>query len=348
MIKNKLDSSNRIQVQVRIRQVSNWNGSRRIGSASPDSSTGVCLSVPHTTQNSIHPNHSNHPNSICIKDPSNRRVEKDFNYDYVFSPSESQQEVYDAGVRSLIDRCLEGYNGCIFAYGQSGSGKTHTIQGSANVKNMADKDRGIMIRAAEHISKHIHAQSGKWIHSKEGHGEKVKIEYSVKASYLEIYNENLKDLLCDEGAQAELRIRMDPDSVSGKELHVQGLTERHVVEFTDYMKIIQIGAKHRTVAETNINDVSSRSHAVLTLTIEQLQRKENDGTFGPRKRSKIHFIDLAGSERADVSGAAGIRLKEGGHINMSLLSLGNVISALSSSKSNLSNVYVPYRYEYNL
>ena len=87
---------------------------------------------------------------------------------------------------------------------------------------------------------------------------------------------------------------MDPDSTTGTDLHVQGLTERRVVELGDYIKILQIGAKHRTVAETNMNEVSSRSHAVFTLTIEQVQWRENVQTIGPRKRSKIHFIDLAG------------------------------------------------------
>jgi hypothetical protein len=158
---------------------------------------------------------------------------------------------------------------------------------------------------------------------------------------------------------------MDPDSITGKDLHVQGLTERSVVELSDYLKILEIGAKHRTVAETNMNEVSSRSHAVFTLTIEQIQFLENAQLIGPRKKSKIHFIDLAGSERADSTGATGQRLKEGSMINQSLLSLGNVISALSrkttqatntnvinntttNSNSNSSNTtashgYVPYR-----
>ena len=89
-----------------------------------------------------------------------------------------------------------------------------------------------------------------------------------------------------------MRIRLDPDSVTGKELHVQGLTERHVVEIQDYLKILDIGARHRTVAETNMNQVSSRSHAVFTLTIDQIELREKSMVVGARKRSKIHFIDL--------------------------------------------------------
>lgn len=146
---------------------------------------------------------------------------------------------------------------------------------------------------------------------------------------------------------ADLRIRMDPESVTGKDLHVQGLTERHVAELKDYLKVLEIGAKHRTVAETNMNEVSSRSHAVFTLTIEQTQWRESDQSIASRKRSKIHFIDLAGSERADATGAVGARLKEGSMINQSLLSLGNVISALSKRPSTKDDQghqkYIPYR-----
>ena len=146
---------------------------------------------------------------------------------------------------------------------------------------------------------------------------------------------------------ADLRIRIDPESVTGKELHVQGLTERHVVELADYLKILEIGAKHRTVAETNMNEVSSRSHAVFTLMIEQLVWRESDQTLKTRTRSKIHFIDLAGSERVDATGATGTRLKEGCMINQSLLSLGIVISALSKKSEAgpkaKQSTHIPYR-----
>ncbi|KAI8916834.1 P-loop containing nucleoside triphosphate hydrolase protein [Entophlyctis helioformis] len=168
-------------------------------------------------------------------------------------------------------------------------------------------------------------------------------EFTVMATYLEIYQEQLKDLLGPPEEQGGLRIRIDPNSVSGHDLHVEGLTERQVVTESDYLRIIQMGAKHRTVAETNMNEVSSRSHSVLTLTIDQIQRRGGGlapgaDDMGAKKRSKIHLIDLAGSERADSTGATGARLKEGSAINQSLSCLGNVINALTTSAH-----HIPYR-----
>jgi hypothetical protein len=160
---------------------------------------------------------------------------KEFSFDNVFGPEDNQQKVYDTGVRKLIDKCLQGYNGCIFVYGQTASGKTYTMTGNKET----EAGKGVIFRAIDHIVKHI-----KENHEKIGEnamGEETQLEYSVKASYLEIYQEQLRDLLSDKDAQnqAELRIRMDPESLNGKELHVQGITERFVVEFNDYVKILE-------------------------------------------------------------------------------------------------------------
>jgi hypothetical protein len=137
---------------------------------------------------------------IIDPDESRKKSDKEFSYDKVYSPLDSQEDVYNGAARSLIDKCLEGYNGCIFAYGQTASGKTYTMNGPSGLDlNEGSKDRGLIQRAVEHIRKHISKQSG--VKKLETTGERIRVEYSVKASFLEIYQESLKDLLCDDGAQ---------------------------------------------------------------------------------------------------------------------------------------------------
>jgi kinesin family protein 3/17 len=191
-------------------------------------------------------------------------------------------------------------------------------------KNGDNKERGVILRVAEQI---VHTIS-------EMKENDSSVEISVTASYLEIYQEVLKDLLNGDDGRL-LRIRMDPVSSSGKELYVDGLSEVMLSSVEEFEEMIMIGTSKRTVGETNMNDISSRSHSVLTLVVN-VSSTVND--IGSIKRSKIHLIDLAGSERADSTGAKGLRLKEGSAINQSLSSLGNVINALSSKAS-----YVPYR-----
>ncbi|KAI8917024.1 P-loop containing nucleoside triphosphate hydrolase protein [Powellomyces hirtus] len=281
------------------------------------------------------------PDVTQICDPSGRRPKREFAFDAVFAEEDGTECVYDRMVKALVEKCLEGYNGCVLAYGQTASGKTFTMEGcKASALHPPPSDpenRGLMLRVAADIVDYIEKTTEA---ERESHSDDVT-SFCVKATYLEIYQESLTDLLCEKDQQADLRIRIDPDSLTGRELYVQGLTEREVVNLNDYVRVAQIGARRRTVGETNMNDVSSRSHAVLTLTIEQIQRRRGGSApadIGSRKRSKIHLVDLAGSERAKDTGATGTRLKEGGSINQSLLSLGNVISALSSSTSRPSHV----------
>ncbi|KAI9096528.1 P-loop containing nucleoside triphosphate hydrolase protein [Phlyctochytrium arcticum] len=289
--------------------------------------------------------HPQSPNSVQITDPSGgRRGTKNFAFDAVFGQDVGTEEVYERMVRGVVRQCLAGYNGCVLAYGQTASGKTYTMEGhkptAFHGPPIEPSERGIILRVAADVG-----ESGE-------SDPDVTTQFIVKASYLEIYQETLSDLLCDmDEGPADLRIRMDPDSLSGRELYVQGLTEREVVGLDDYIRVVHTGSRRRTVGETNMNDVSSRSHAVLTLTIEQVKRRkgvlEGDG-IESRKRSKIHLVDLAGSERATATGATGVRLREGGSINQSLLALGNVISALSSrsstpSSSSTSSDHVSYR-----
>lgn len=260
--------------------------------------------------------------SVTISDPNGRKEQKDFSYDCVFPIDDGQEAVYNRMVRPMISRCLEGYNGCIFAYGQTASGKTYTMEG-AKTKDL--KDKGVIFRVAEQIVSHFKQHSD--------------VEFSVTGSYLEIYQESLRDLMTDDD-DTELKIRMNPNSVTGKDLYIEGLRERLLVTEADYIRMINSGTRKRAVAETNMNQVSSRSHAVLTLIIKQYEKVSSNSqqACGGMKRSKIHLIDLAGSERANMTGAVGQRFKEGSAINQSLTSLGNVINALSNNAS-----YVPYR-----
>ena len=142
------------------------------------------------------------PNMISISDPdpSRNRSDKQFSFDKVFEPLHCQEDIYNDAAKKLIDKCLEGYNGCIFSYGQTASGKTYTMQGIRT----NDRDKGLIYRAIEHINSHIQTTSKKSFIDPVS-GEKTKIEYSVKASFLEIYQESLKDLLCENGAQGNLK-----------------------------------------------------------------------------------------------------------------------------------------------
>jgi hypothetical protein len=212
--------------------------------------------------------------------------------------------------------------------------------GGPKVEN--PNDRGIIQRVAAHIVNHIEQNSR--TDSKKG-----GVDYIVTGSYLEIYQEELRDLLRTSSDPVEtLKIRLDPSSVSGKDLSVFGLKQVPLVTENDYTKAIETAISHRVVAETNMNAVSSRSHSVFTLTITQNDRfldSKGGMQLGIKKRSKLHLIDLAGksnsnkgSERVDSTGATGSRLKEGAAINQSLSCLGNVINALSTKAS-----FIPYR-----
>ncbi|ORY42372.1 kinesin-domain-containing protein, partial [Rhizoclosmatium globosum] len=276
-------------------------------------------------------------NRIDITDPTGEKGSKPFYFDTIFAGDTQQEEVYGVAVEPLIRKCLEGYNGCIFAYGQTAAGKTHTMQGPANriAESLSDtctsvhSDIGIISRVVHQLNNHVKEHRGR-VDEASGNC----LDFVIKVSYLEIYNEGLIDLLVDKDKQGwdleNLKIRMETGTTSGKDLYVQNLTEKHIGSIKDYLKVLTTGAKNRSIGETNMNAQSSRSHAILTITIDQYLR------------SKIHLIDLAGSERADSTGATGDRLKEGAQINQSLSALGNVISALTSPSSSAKH-HVPYR-----
>jgi len=241
---------------------------------------------------------------------------KTFNYDFVADENTSQEEVFYKMGQPIVDSCLEGYNGTIFAYGQTGSGKTYTIQGpgfdDVCLTDQAEQDRGILPRSFDYIFNKLEGLM-------EEETEENKVEFLVRTSYLEIYNEQIMDLL--NPTSQNLQIREDIK----KGVYVEGLIEEVSNSAHDLLDVIKKGALKRHTGSTLMNKESSRSHSVLSTTIESKIMK--NGLFNI-KISKFHIIDLAGSERAKSTDAAGTRLKEAGMINKSLSALGNVINSL--------------------
>ena len=235
---------------------------------------------------------------------------KNFNFDFVGDDSFTQKDIYQQAAKPIVEACLQGYNGTIFAYGQTGAGKTFTIQGP-NIDTLeyeADENRGLMPRAFEHIFDFFERQK-----------EEQGLSFLVRCSYLEIYNETITDLL--DSSNASLHIREDIK----KGVYVEGLMEEVASSTRDMVEVIRRGASNRHVGCTSMNKESSRSHSVLSMTIES--KAHRDGIWHVRS-SRFHIIDLAGSERAKATEAVGERLKEAGMINKSLSALGNVINSL--------------------
>ncbi|NWX28989.1 KIFC3 protein, partial [Notiomystis cincta] len=258
-----------------------------------------------------------------------------FELDKVFPPQASQEEVgaaiHTAGVRgegshllltlpclpqvfqevqALVTSCIDGYNVCIFAYGQTGAGKTYTMEGTA-------ANPGINQRALQLLFSEVRGKAADW-------------DYTITVSAAEIYNEALRDLLGKE-PQEKLEIKLCPDG-SGQ-LYVPGLTEFRVQSVEDINKVFEFGHVKRVTECTNLNEHSSRSHALLIVTVRGLDR-----STGLRTTGKLNLVDLAGSERVGRSGAEGSRLREAQHINKSLSALGDVIYALRSRQG-----HVPFR-----
>ncbi|KAM6118002.1 kinesin-like protein KIFC3 [Pterocles gutturalis] len=232
-----------------------------------------------------------------------------FELDKVFPPQASQEEVFQE-VQALVTSCIDGYNVCIFAYGQTGAGKTYTMEGTA-------ANPGINQRALQLLFSEVRGKAADW-------------DYAISVSAAEIYNEALRDLLGKE-PQEKLEIKLCPDG-SGQ-LYVPGLTELKVESVEDINKVFEFGHVNRATECTNLNEHSSRSHALLIVTVRGLDR-----STGLRTTGKLNLVDLAGSERVGRSGAEGSRLREAQHINKSLSALGDVIYALRSRQG-----HVPFR-----
>ncbi|XP_028392417.1 kinesin-like protein KIF15 isoform X2 [Dendronephthya gigantea] len=249
---------------------------------------------------------------------------KVFTYDQVADPNTTQEEVFTYVAKKIIDGCLEGYNGTIFAYGQTGSGKTFTMLGPVEQDSFNHELRGVIPRGFEYLFNLINRE-------KEKLGDKV--EFLCQCSFLEIYNEQIFDLLDPTSTGLQLR----EDIKRG--VFVDGMLEKPVSSARDVYDVLNSGWLNRRVASTSMNRESSRSHAVFTITIES---KEVKGTINNIKVSRLHLVDLAGSERQKDTQTEGLRLKEAGSINKSLSALGNVIMALVDITHGKQR-HVPYR-----
>ncbi|XP_020137592.2 kinesin-like protein KIF16B isoform X1 [Microcebus murinus] len=264
---------------------------------------------------------------------SGRERTKTFTYDFSFYSADtkspdyvSQEMVFKSLGTDVVKSAFEGYNACVFAYGQTGSGKSYTMMGNSG-------DSGLIPRICEGLFSRI-SETTRW----------DEASFRTEVSYLEIYNERVRDLLRRKSSKTfNLRVREHPKEGP----YVEDLSKHLVQNYSDVEELMDAGNINRTTAATGMNDVSSRSHAIFTIKFTQAKF---DSEMPCETVSKIHLVDLAGSERADATGATGVRLKEGGNINKSLVTLGNVISALADLSQDAANplvkkkqVFVPYR-----
>ncbi|XP_074046839.1 kinesin-like protein KIF1A isoform X3 [Macrotis lagotis] len=258
-----------------------------------------------------------------------KETPKSFSFDYSYwshtTPEDinyaSQKQVYQDIGEEMLQHAFEGYNVCIFAYGQTGAGKSYTMMGKQ------EKDQqGIIPQLCEDLFSRINDTTND------------NMSYSVEVSYMEIYCERVRDLLNPKN-KGNLRVREHP--LLGP--YVEDLSKLAVTSYNDIQDLMDSGNKARTVAATNMNETSSRSHAVFNIIFTQ-KRHDAETDITTEKVSKISLVDLAGSERADSTGAKGTRLKEGANINKSLTTLGKVISALAEmNKKKKKTDFIPYR-----
>uniref|UniRef100_A0A7N6B5V2 plus-end-directed kinesin ATPase n=1 Tax=Anabas testudineus TaxID=64144 RepID=A0A7N6B5V2_ANATE len=276
-------------------------------------------------------------NTTTILNPkAPKEPAKTFSFDYSYwshttpedSSFASQKLVYNDIGKEMLEHAFEGYNVCIFAYGQTGAGKSYTMMGKQE-----EGQEGIIPMLCEDLFEKINEDSNK-----------EDLSYSVEVSYMEIYCERVRDLLNPKN-KGNLRVREHP--LLGP--YVEDLSKLAVTSYTDIADLMDAGNKARTVAATNMNETSSRSHAVFTIVFTQ-RKHDSETDLSTEKVSKISLVDLAGSERADSTGAKGTRLKEGANINKSLTTLGKVISALAEvvsvfmfSKKKKKTDFIPYR-----
>ncbi|XP_074835548.1 kinesin heavy chain isoform X1 [Carettochelys insculpta] len=236
---------------------------------------------------------------------------KPYVFDRVFPPNTTQEQVYHACAMQIVKDVLAGYNGTIFAYGQTSSGKTHTMEGKLHDPQLM----GIIPRIARDIFNHIYAMD-------------ENLEFHIKVSYFEIYLDKIRDLL--DVTKTNLSVHEDKNRVP----YVKGCTERFVSSPEEIMDVIDEGKSNRHVAVTNMNEHSSRSHSIFLINIKQENMETEQKLSG-----KLYLVDLAGSEKVSKTGAEGAVLDEAKNINKSLSALGNVISALAEG----TKAYVPYR-----
>lgn len=254
-------------------------------------------------------------NQVIIKSQDINSEPKNYCFDYVYGTNSQQNTVYNDIAFPLVESVFEGYNATIFAYGQTGCGKTFTMMGD----NSKDELKGITPNAFDHIFGYI---------NNEGSSKK----FLVRCSFIEIYNEEIRDLLGND-CNKKLEIREDPKTgIFVKDLNI--LQVRNPAEIENYLNL---GNKNRHVGETAMNAESSRSHSIFTVYVE-IGENLNDKNNTKIKAGKLNLVDLAGSERQSKTGATGVRLDEAKKINLSLTALSNVINALAENKN-----HIPYR-----
>ncbi|KAJ4725915.1 Kinesin-related protein [Melia azedarach] len=264
---------------------------------------------------------------VCaVQNIANKQIDRTFLFDKVFGPASQQKDLYDLAVSPIVFEVLEGYNCTIFAYGQTGTGKTYTMEGGARKKNGEfPSDAGVIPRAVRQIFDILEAQNA---------------EYSMKVTFLELYNEEISDLLAPEETskfiddKSKKPIALMEDGKGG--VFVRGLEEEIVTTANEIYKILEKGSAKRRTAETLLNKQSSRSHSIFSITIHIKEcTPEGEEMI---KCGKLNLVDLAGSENISRSGAREGRAREAGEINKSLLTLGRVINALVEHSG-----HVPYR-----
>ncbi|XP_045409980.1 kinesin-like protein KIF21A isoform X4 [Lemur catta] len=279
--------------------------------------------------------------------------DKAFTFDYVFDIDSQQEQIYIQCIEKLIEGCFEGYNATVFAYGQTGAGKTYTMGTGFDV-NIIEEEQGIISRAVKHLFKSIEEKKHTAIKS-----GLPPPDFKVNAQFLELYNEEVLDLFDTtrdiDAKNKKSNIRIHEDSTGG--IYTVGVTTRTVNTESEMMQCLKLGALSRTTASTQMNVQSSRSHAIFTIHVCQTRvcpqidaENATDNKMISESSqmnefetltAKFHFVDLAGSERLKRTGATGERAKEGISINCGLLALGNVISALGDKSKRAT--HVPYR-----
>ncbi|KAG2465502.1 KIF7 protein, partial [Polypterus senegalus] len=280
-----------------------------------------------------------HNQHVCVRVvPNSQQViigkDRAFTFDFVFGQKSAQHEVYATCIKPLVSSFIEGYNVTVFAYGQTGSGKTYTL-GGGYVVSSCDEEKGIIPRAINEIFQKI--------------SENHNTDFTVKVSYIEVHKEDLRDLLELDTSSKDMHIREDE---KGNTVIV-GAKECLVESADEVIQLLEGGNAARHTGTTQMNEYSSRSHAILTIIVDQqvqkidgIHKNHQDTNETPPNSvhlisSKFHFVDLAGSERVTKTGNTGERFKESVQINSGLLALGNVISALGDPKRK--SQHVPYR-----
>ncbi|KAK6634282.1 hypothetical protein RUM44_004893 [Polyplax serrata] len=254
------------------------------------------------------------PNENVMNNPVDQR--KIFTFDAVYDSKAKQQDLYDEAVRPLVVSVLQGFNATVFAYGQTGTGKTYTMEGIKKDNTL----KGIIPRSFDQIFMHIENTEN--------------MQYLVRVSYMEIYQEKIRDLLEDPKHPKRHEIRETPDG----EIYVEDLMLINCKDVSQIEKVMYMGNINRTVGATEMNEHSSRSHAIFQIRIE-MSETNTEAKYSNIKLGMLNLVDLAGSERQNKTGSTGERLKEASKINLSLSALGNVISALV----NGSGSHIPYR-----